>query len=124
MKFLATVTVAICSLAAMASANGLQVNNPTQGTVWTAGESVFVAWGRDCKGMGKAGRKVPVDLVTGPAHAVRYVATLGNLNCSGSSKRADFTVPDNLETGTYAVIIRTLPNPSYSNTFQINNPSN
>ncbi|KAK3821389.1 MAG: hypothetical protein J3Q66DRAFT_333206 [Benniella sp.] len=123
MKFLATVTVAISSLAAVASANELQVTNPTQGTVWTAGEPVFVTWGRNCKGMGKDGRNVTVDIVTGPADALRYVATLGHINCSGSYKPAHFTLTDTIQTGTYALVIRTLPNPSYTNVFQINNPS-
>ncbi|KAG0360024.1 hypothetical protein BC939DRAFT_435485 [Gamsiella multidivaricata] len=122
MKFLATVAIVASSLAAIATADMLQINNPTQGSTWTTGKSEFVGWTGNCASMGDAGKNVTVDLVTGPASAVRYVATLGTLDCSGSLTRADFTVPDSIATGQYAIIVRTQPQgqESYTNNFQIN----
>lgn len=121
MKFIATVAVAVSSLVAMASADMLQINNPTQGSIWTAGKTEFVGWTGNCNSMGAAGQNVTVDIVTGPANAVRYVATLGHLNCAGTNVRTDFTVPADIQSGTYALIVRTNPDPSYTNSFQINN---
>jgi len=119
MKFLAVVAVAASSLVAMASADLLQIKNPTQGSVWTAGKKMTVSWSGNCKNMGEAGRNVTVDLVTGPPEALRWSATLGVLNCAGKKKSASFNIPRSSESGSYTVIVRTAPQPSFSYSFQI-----
>ena len=119
MKFLATIVVAVSSLVAMASADMLQINNPTQGTVWTTDEWVFLGWSGNCKKMGNSGRNVTVDIVTGPPNALRYVATLGHINCRGNSVKQNFIVPTNIESGMYALIVRTTPQASFTNLFEI-----
>ncbi|KAG0327342.1 hypothetical protein BGZ99_007812 [Dissophora globulifera] len=123
MKFTTTLLAAATTLAACVSADMLQINNPTAGTVWTAGVSNFVGWTGNCASMGAAAKNVTVILNTGPSEAVRYVATLGTLDCSGSSTRTDLTVPLTISTGTYSIVVRTDPQLSYTNMFTINNPS-
>ncbi|KAF9097049.1 hypothetical protein BGX29_008280 [Mortierella sp. GBA35] len=123
MKFSTTLLVAATTLAAYVNADMLQINNPTAGTVWTAGVSNFVGWTGNCASMGAAAKNVTVILNTGPSEAVRYVATLGTLDCSGSSTRTDLTVPLTVSTGTYSIVVRTDPQLSYTNMFTINNPS-
>ncbi|KAK3821141.1 MAG: hypothetical protein J3Q66DRAFT_148240, partial [Benniella sp.] len=118
MKFLATILVAVSSLVAMASAQPLQINNPTQGSVWTTNSEGYLAWSGNCKNMGNAGRNVTVDIVTGTASAVRYVATLGHINCRSPIDHKTFIVPT-IESGTYALIVRTTPRPSLTNFFEI-----
>ncbi|KAG0303343.1 hypothetical protein BGZ98_006780 [Dissophora globulifera] len=125
MKFIATLAVVASSMAALVSADMLQISNPTMGSVWTTGQAEFVGWSGNCASMGAAGKNVTVDLLTGPSSAVRYVATLGTLDCTGSNARADFTVSNSIAAGTYSIIVRTQPTgqESYTNQFQINNPS-
>jgi hypothetical protein len=123
MKFIATVAVVASSLAAMATADMLQINNPTAGSVWAAGKSEFVGWTGNCASMGALGQNVTVDIVEGPSSAVRFVATLGHLDCSGANTRTDFIVPDTIKSGPYALIVRTTPQASYTNSFQINSGS-
>ncbi|KAF8938814.1 hypothetical protein EDD21DRAFT_422811 [Dissophora ornata] len=123
MKFTATFLAAAITLAANVNADMLQINNPTAGTVWTAGVSNFVGWTGNCASMGATAKNVTVILNTGPSDAVRYVATLGTLDCSGSSTRTDLTVPLSIATGTYSIVVRTDPQLSYTNMFTINNPS-
>ncbi|KAI1298110.1 hypothetical protein EDD11_006882 [Mortierella claussenii] len=122
MKFITSLVVVASSLAAMATADMLQISNPTQGTTWTVGKAERLEWGGNCAVMGAAGQNVTVDFVTGPSTAVRYVATLGQINCSGSTNRADLKVPD-LTAGDYALIINTAPDKSYTNSFKVLNPS-
>ncbi|KAF9903151.1 hypothetical protein EC991_004134 [Linnemannia zychae] len=123
MKFTTSLLVAATTLAAYAHADMLQINNPTAGTVWTAGVSNFVGWTGNCASMGAAAKNVTVILNTGPSDAVRYVATLGTLDCSGSSTRTDLTVPLTVTSGTYSIVVRTDPQLSYTNMFTINNPT-
>ncbi|KAG0365961.1 hypothetical protein BGX24_003891 [Mortierella sp. AD032] len=123
MKFSTTLLVAATTLAAYVNADMLQINNPTAGTVWTAGVSNFVGWTGNCASMGEAAKNVTVILNTGPSDAVRYVATLGTLDCSGSSTRTDLTVPLTVTSGTYSIVVRTDPQLSYTNMFTINNPA-
>ncbi|KAF9952547.1 hypothetical protein BGZ72_006127 [Mortierella alpina] len=120
MKLLASLAAA--SLVAVASAQTLQINNPTQGTVWNVGEKNFVGWTNNCASMGNASRAVKIELVEGPANTVRYVADVGVLDCSGGATRADATVPDTVKTGMYSIRVLTSPDPSYSPAFQVNNP--
>ncbi|KAG0292824.1 hypothetical protein BGZ96_003595 [Linnemannia gamsii] len=105
------------------SADMLQINNPTDGTEWKTGVPNFVGWTGNCASMGNDSKAVKVDLVNGPSTAVRYIATLGTLDCSGSNTRADMTVPSTVASGTYAIVIRTAPQQSYTNAFKIENPS-
>lgn len=85
--------------------------------------SNFVGWTGNCASMGLAAMNVTVILNTGPSEAVRYVATLGILDCSASSTRTDLTVPLSVPSGTYSIVVRTAPELSYTNMFTINNPS-
>ncbi|KAF9359951.1 hypothetical protein BGX26_010996 [Mortierella sp. AD094] len=123
MKFIAAITLSAAALVATVSADMLQINNPTAGTVWTTGLPNFVGWTGNCASMGNDSKAVKVDLVNGPSTAVRYVATLGTLDCSGSNTRADLTVPSTVASGQYSIVVRTAPQQSYTNSFQINNPS-
>lgn len=120
MKFIATVAVVTSSLAALATADMLQINNPTAGSVWGAGKSEFVGWTGNCASMGVSATNVTVDIVEGPSTAVRFVATLGHLDCSAANTRTDFVVPSSIRSGPYALIVRTTPQASYTNSFQIN----
>ncbi|KAF9584460.1 hypothetical protein BGW38_006381 [Lunasporangiospora selenospora] len=122
MKFLSSCVLSSVLLAAV-SADMLQINNPTDGTDWKTGLSNFVGWTGNCASMGNDSKSVKVDLVNGPPTAVRYVATLGTLDCSGSNTRADMIVPSTVASGQYAIVVRTSPQQSYTNTFQIVNPS-
>ncbi|GJJ76383.1 hypothetical protein EMPS_08742 [Entomortierella parvispora] len=123
MKLSTTLLAAATTLAAFVSADMIQINNPTAGTVWTAGVSNFVGWTGNCASMGAMAKNVTVILNTGPSEAVRYVATLGTLDCSSSSTRTDLTVPLTVTSGTYSIVVRTVPELSYTNMFTINNPS-
>ncbi|KAF9937525.1 hypothetical protein BGZ67_001202 [Mortierella alpina] len=122
MKFTTSLLVAATALAASVSADMIQINNPTAGTVWTAGVANFVGWTGNCASMGEGAKNVTVILNTGPSEAVRYVATLGTLDCSSSSTRTDLTVPLSVASGTYSIVVRTDPQLSYTNMFTINNP--
>ncbi|KAG0080423.1 hypothetical protein BGZ93_000227 [Podila epicladia] len=121
MKF--TIAVVASAVLAVASADMLQINNPTNGTTWTTGVPNFVGWTGNCASMGNDSKTVKVDLVNGPANAVRYVATLGALDCSGTNTRADMTVPGTVVSGEYSIVVRTSPQQSYTNSFKINNPA-
>ncbi|KAF9437946.1 hypothetical protein BGZ76_010489 [Entomortierella beljakovae] len=123
MKPFTTIIFTAAALVATVSADMLQINNPTDGTVWKTGVPNFVGWTGNCASMGNDSKAVKVDLVNGPSTAVRYVATLGTLDCSGSNTRADMTVPSTVPSGQYAIVVRTSPQQSYTNSFQIDNPS-
>ncbi|KAG0353863.1 hypothetical protein BC939DRAFT_461955 [Gamsiella multidivaricata] len=122
MKFLTT-AIAVASLAAVASAQSIQLNNPTEGTVWTTGQSGYISWTGNCASQGNASKAVDIQLVNGPSTAVRFVTDLGKLDCSGSNQSVTVTVPTSITTGTYSLRVLTLPQNSYSTPFQINNPS-
>ncbi|KAF9564458.1 hypothetical protein EC968_004510 [Mortierella alpina] len=124
MKFVSSCLVAASSLVALVSADMLQINNPTTGSTWTTGVPSFVGWTGNCNALGSTlGKNVTIDLVNGPANAVRYVATLGGLDCTGTNTRSDVTVPNTVAPGMYSIIVRTGDQASYSNAFQINNPT-
>ncbi|KAF9896939.1 hypothetical protein BX616_006471 [Lobosporangium transversale] len=122
MKFIATLAVAVSSLAAMASADMLQINNPTVNTIWNAGKTEYVAWTGNCASMGPAGKNVTVEIVTGPSTSVRHVGNIGTVDCSGSNSTANVIIPEDFASGQYALIILTEPEKSYTNAFTINNP--
>ncbi|KAK3821134.1 MAG: hypothetical protein J3Q66DRAFT_332690 [Benniella sp.] len=120
MKFLAVVAIAASSLVAMASAKPLQIKSPASESVWIAGKKITVSWSGNCKKMGEAGQKATVDLIAGPPSAVHYVATLGYLDCTGSKKTKSFNLPGGIDSdNTYAVIVRTVPEPSLSYNFEV-----
>ncbi|KAF8983878.1 hypothetical protein BGZ46_009335 [Entomortierella lignicola] len=123
MKFTASILAVTATLASLVNADMLQINNPTAGTVWVANVPNFIGWTGNCASMEAAAKNVTVILNTGPSDAVRYVATLGTLDCSGSNTRTDLTVPSNVPSGTYSIVVRTDPQLSYTNMFTINNPS-
>ncbi|KAG0296801.1 Tetratricopeptide repeat protein 36 [Dissophora globulifera] len=123
MKSIVVVALSATAFFATASADMLQINNPTDGTVWKTEVSNFVGWTGNCASMGNDAKTVKVDLVNGPSNAVRYVATLGTLDCSGSNTRADMTVPGTVASGQYSIVVRTAPEQSYTNSFQIDNPA-
>ncbi|KAF9306642.1 hypothetical protein BGZ74_004581 [Mortierella antarctica] len=123
MKLTTTLLAAAMTMATYVNADMIQINNPTVGTEWTAGVSNFVGWTGNCASMGPAATNVTVILNTGPSEAVRYVATLGTLDCSASSTRTDLTVPLSVPSGTYSIVVRTAPELSYTNMFTINNPT-
>ncbi|KAG0294445.1 hypothetical protein BGZ97_005088 [Linnemannia gamsii] len=111
MKFSNTFLIAVTTLAAYVNANMLQINNPTVAELATAPRWV------------QPPRTWTVILNTGPSEAVRYVATLSTLDCSGSNTRTERTVPLTVSSGTYSIVVRSDPELSYTNTFTINNPS-
>lgn len=80
-----------------------------------------MGWTGNCASMANDSRAVKIELVNGPATAVRYVADVGVLDCSGSSTRADATVPDTVPSGKYSIRVLTVPNPSYSPAFEVRN---
>ncbi|KAF9904681.1 hypothetical protein EC991_002428 [Linnemannia zychae] len=122
-SFIVAIAFSAAALVGTVSADMLQINNPTDGTVWKTGVPNFVGWTGNCASMGNDSKAVKVDLVNGPSTAVRYVATLGTLDCSGSNTRADMTVPSTVASGEYAIVVRTAPQQSYTNAFKIENPS-
>lgn len=96
-------------------------SHPTVGTVWHGGGQDFISWIGNCADMGTAGQAVNIDLVNGPSIAVRFVASLGNLNCSGRITTWTLTVPSNVAPGEYSLRIDTTPT-IYSSIFQIDGP--
>ncbi|KAF9545275.1 hypothetical protein EC957_011149 [Mortierella hygrophila] len=122
-SFITFAAAASLLLVTAVSADMLQINNPTDGTVWKTGVPNFVGWTGNCASMGNDSKTVKVDLVNGPSTAVRYIVTLGTLDCSGSDTRADMTVPSTVASGEYAIVVRTVPQQSYTNAFSIENPS-
>ncbi|KAG0062702.1 hypothetical protein BGZ89_010456 [Linnemannia elongata] len=123
MKFIA----AALALAAVASAQ-IQLSDPTEGTVWKVGVPQYVRWTGNCAAMGAAGKTVSVEVVNGPAGNVKFVATIGNIDCSSTNTSTMLTVPPktnngDFETGTYALRVNTVPNPQFSTNFRIENPS-
>ncbi|KAF8920486.1 hypothetical protein EDD21DRAFT_393887 [Dissophora ornata] len=122
MKFIATVAVA-ASVLAVSSAQTLQISNPITGSQWTAGATEFLGWSSNCAAMGNSSHAVTVDLIDGPSTAVRFVSSLGTIDCSSTNTTANMVVPTSIQTGQYSIRINTTPQVSYSTTFQINNPS-
>lgn len=119
-KTLAVATLA--SLVTFAQADGLEISNPTEGTTWKVGETVFLQWKGNCASMdGPAAKNVEVNLMLGPASALRFVAKLATIDCSGSNTRKEFTIPTDIvhESGDYALQVLTKAAPSYSNFFTI-----
>ncbi|KAF9896919.1 hypothetical protein BX616_006499 [Lobosporangium transversale] len=121
MKFIA-VAAAAASLAAV-SAQKIAINNPIDGTVWTSGQTGYIAWTGNCASMGNASHAVDIHLVNGPSNAVRYVTTLGSLDCSGAISSTTIPIPSNVTSGVYSLRVLTTPDNSYSSQFQLNNPA-
>ncbi|KAF9582234.1 hypothetical protein BGW38_000468 [Lunasporangiospora selenospora] len=117
MKFIATLAAASAAVA-LTSAQIIQINNPTKGTNWKIGSTVFISWTANCKSMGAAAQSVKIDLVNGPSDAVQFVEDLGFLNCSGDATRSNITVPA-VTPGEYSVRVMTTPTNSYSPAFNV-----
>ncbi|KAG0349229.1 hypothetical protein BG004_000453 [Podila humilis] len=121
MKFAAaSFAIAVSSFIAVASADMLQIHNPTVGSTWKTDAPNYLGWSGNCSSMGEAGKAVIVDLMAGPANALRFVTNLGTIDCSASSNgRADITVPKDVASGKYSLVVRTAPDVSYTNPFDI-----
>lgn len=119
MKFIATLAIAASSVVALASADMLQVHNPTRGSVWKTDTPSYLGWTGNCASMGAAGKTVLVDLMTGPSDSLRFVTNIGTIDCTGNTGRADITIPKDVQSGKYALTIRTSPDVSYTNAFDI-----
>lgn len=115
------VVVALMSSFAQADSDMLLISNPTLGTRWKVGEEVFLQWKGSCASMGSGARSVDVNLMTGPESALRFVAKLASIDCSGSNTRKEFVIPANdvPQSGKYSLQVQTGPRMSYSNLFTI-----
>lgn len=111
----------LASMLALAQADMLQISNPTQGTRWKVSETVFLEWKGNCASMGAAAKNADVDLMTGNSNALRFVAKLASIDCSGSNNRKEFAIPADFvkESGNYSLAVQTVPQLSYSNVFTI-----
>ncbi|KAG0365156.1 hypothetical protein BGZ54_006815 [Gamsiella multidivaricata] len=113
---------ALASVMAIAQADMLLISNPTKGTTWKVGETVFLQWKGSCASMGNPGAKsVDVNLMSGPDTALRFVAKLASIDCSGTETRKEFMIPADVvaQSGNYSLQVQTEPQLSYSNSFTI-----
>ncbi|KAK5814960.1 hypothetical protein F5H01DRAFT_321899 [Linnemannia elongata] len=116
-----TTLVVTLAFTVVSNAQSQVISHPTVGTVWHGGGQDFISWIGNCADMGTAGQAVNIDLVYGPSIAVRFVASLGTLNCSGRITTWTLTVPSNVAPGEYSLRIDTTPT-IYSSIFQIDSP--
>ncbi|KAF9294906.1 hypothetical protein BKA57DRAFT_323209 [Linnemannia elongata] len=113
------------SMMAFAQADMLSLSNPTSGTIWKVGDTVFLQWKGNCASMGSpAAKSVDVNLMSGPSTALRFVAKLASIDCSNTNTRKEFTIPADLaklvkKDDDYSLQVQTEPQPSYSPTFKI-----
>ncbi|KAF9120410.1 hypothetical protein BGW39_011394 [Mortierella sp. 14UC] len=118
--------IAALALAAVASAQQIQINDPTPSTVWKAGQLGYIRWTGTCADLGAAGKAVKVDIINGPFDSVHFVVELGTIDCTNAQNNsAQLPVPKEvqgapLETGKYALRIN-LPVQQYSPNFTISN---
>ncbi|KAF9428363.1 hypothetical protein BGZ94_002625 [Podila epigama] len=117
MKF--TTAIIAAATIAIASAQGIQINNPTKGSKWTVGKEEYFAWTGTCANLGAAGKTTVVNLSQGPANTVQFIAKLGEIDCTGSIITAKLKVPD-VPSGEYSLTVLTDPI-SYSPNFEIVN---
>ncbi|KAG0273357.1 hypothetical protein BGZ95_010823 [Linnemannia exigua] len=123
MKF---AVVAALALAAVASAQNLQINDPTPTTTWEAGKTGYIRWTGVCSNLGADGKTVKVDIINGPADSVHFITQLGVIDCTVASNNSiQLPVPKDvqgspLETGKYSLRFNLGPNPQYSPAFTIN----
>ncbi|KAF9947399.1 hypothetical protein BGZ72_010585 [Mortierella alpina] len=121
MKFTATLAIA-STVAALASAQTIQINNPTLGSTWTVGQATnYLGWTGNCAGMGNSSKAVDVELVQGPANMVRFVAKLATIDCSAGNTRADIPLGGTVQSGKYSIRVQTTPQVSYSTEFTVVN---
>ncbi|KAF9142268.1 hypothetical protein BG015_000987 [Linnemannia schmuckeri] len=115
----------LASMMAFAQADMLSLSNPTSGTIWKVGDTVFLQWKGNCASMGSpAAKTVDVNLMSGPSTALRFVAKLASIDCSNTNTRKEFTIPADLaklvkKDDDYSLQVQTEPQPSYSPTFKI-----
>ncbi|KAG0260603.1 hypothetical protein DFQ27_003451 [Actinomortierella ambigua] len=119
-KTIATLAT-LASLACLTQADMLRISNPTQGTTWKTGETVFLQWAGNCASMGRQSKEVDINLMTGDPQALRFVAKLASIDCAGTDTRKEFIMPANVVTasGQYSLSVQTVPELSYSNVFTI-----
>ncbi|KAG0043951.1 hypothetical protein BGZ83_010817 [Gryganskiella cystojenkinii] len=109
-------------LSSVAQADMLMISNPTRGTTWKVGETVFLQWKGNCASMGnQAAKSVDVNLMTGPENTLRFVAKLASIDCSGTNTRKEFVIPADVvaQSGNYSLQAQTGPQLSYSPIFTI-----
>ncbi|KAF9434550.1 hypothetical protein BGZ76_007810 [Entomortierella beljakovae] len=119
--FAALAGALVISQASAVKGSTLAISNPTSGTTWRVGESVFLQWTGNCASMGNPSDKsVDVNLMTGGSNALRFITRLASIDCSGNNIRKEFTIPKDAvaETGNYSLMVQTTP-PSYSPVFSI-----
>lgn len=115
----------LASMMTLAQADMLSLSNPTSGTIWKVGDTVFLQWKGNCASMGSpAAKTVDVNLMSGPSTALRFVAKLASIDCSNTNTRKEFTIPADLaklvkKDDDYSLQVQTEPQPSYSPTFKI-----
>ncbi|KAG0327036.1 hypothetical protein BGZ99_008486 [Dissophora globulifera] len=117
-----TTLAMLAMMVATAQADMLSISNPTKGTTWKVGETVFLQWKGNCASMGSpAAKSVDVNLMSGPDTALRFVAKLASIDCSGSETRKEFSIPADVValSGDYSLQVQTEPKTSYSNIFTI-----
>ncbi|KAG0252497.1 hypothetical protein BGZ95_006611 [Linnemannia exigua] len=127
MIFSKTVTTlaTLASMMTLAQADMLSISNPTSGTKWKVGDTVFLQWKGNCASMGSpAAKTVDVNLMSGPSTALRFVAKLASIDCSSTNTRKEFTISADLgklveKETEYSLQVQTEPQPSYSPTFKI-----
>ncbi|KAF9911625.1 hypothetical protein EC991_002743 [Linnemannia zychae] len=123
-KSIATLAT-IASMMALAQADMLFISNPTSGTTWKVGDTVFLQWKGNCASMGSpAAKLVDVNLMSGPSTALRFVAKLASIDCSNANTRKEFTIPAEVaklmkKDDEYSLQVQTEPQPSYSPVFKI-----
>ncbi|KAF9584561.1 hypothetical protein BGW38_006013 [Lunasporangiospora selenospora] len=117
------IALALVALSSMSfvQADMLQISNPTQGQTWKVGETVFLQWTGNCASMGSVAKAVDVNLMTGEPTALRFVARLATIDCSGGNSRKEFTITSDVvkSSGTFSLSVQTMPKLSYSNLFKI-----
>ncbi|KAF9117333.1 hypothetical protein BGW39_002331 [Mortierella sp. 14UC] len=124
MKFITSVAVAATTLAAVASAQNVAINDPNIGATWKIGAENYIRWTGTCKALGAAAKTVKVQLMAGPSDSIHFIADLGTIDCSNTTNiSATKKVPDDTAPGNdYSIQFVTDPI-SYSYQFKIINPN-
>ncbi|KAG0271513.1 hypothetical protein BGZ95_000662 [Linnemannia exigua] len=124
MKFITSVAVAATTLAAIATAQNVPINDPNIGVTWKIGADNYVRWTGTCKALGAAAKTVKVQLMAGPSDSIHFIAELGTIDCSNATSNSALKrVPDDTTPGNdYSIQFLTDP-VSYSYQFKIVNPN-
>ncbi|KAF9906333.1 hypothetical protein EC991_000734 [Linnemannia zychae] len=124
MKFITSVALVATTLAAVASAQNVAINDPNIGATWKIGADNYVRWTGTCKALGAAAKTVKVQLMAGPSDSIHFISELGTIDCSNTTNISALKrVPDDTPTGNdYSIQFLTDPI-SYSYQFKIVNPN-